>query len=504
VVVVGGATVQSALWNRATAWERSIRRSSRTRCALGLLVSAWLPLAGCGDGSPDRREPASEIQSPATRSEAPVSRVILLGIDGLSWNVLTPLVESGRVPNLARFLARGASGELYTTIPTYSPIIWATIATGKTRDEHGIGGFAQRSADAPQPVPLTSVDRRVKTVWNILGDAGKRVAVVGWWTTRPAEPVSGVLVSDRMLYNRFNLLLGYAGFGRDLPQQTWPRGLAGNLSDLAIVDEHIATEMFERFLPLATEKHLEPNLHDPYYELFLIYARDVAYRKMLDRVRATETFDFVAFYLNGVDIASHYFWKYRFPEEWKEPIDPTLVRVNGEVIDRYMIYLDGTIGALLDEADEDTVVIVVSDHGFATGERPDSPNISGIHYDRAPPGVVAIAGGHVQPGSTIEGSSIFDITPTVLHLLGRPVASDMSGAVLPAAVGGGANLATRPVQRIATYEDGQARRKPVATDYDDAIMRRLGALGYLDDPSAIAEDPRESGPDAEAGGRRAP
>ena len=82
----------------------------------------------------------------SVRTEAPVERVILLGIDGLEWEVLSPLVASGRVPNLARFLERGASGEIYTTLPTYSPILWATIATGKTRNEHGIRGFAQKTA----------------------------------------------------------------------------------------------------------------------------------------------------------------------------------------------------------------------------------------------------------------------------------------------------------------------------------------------------------------------
>jgi hypothetical protein len=415
--------------------------------------------------------------------------VILLGIDGLSWNVLTPLVNAGRVPNLARFLARGASGELYTTIPTYSPIIWATIATGKTRDEHGIRGFAQRSADAPKPVPLNSTDRRAKAVWNILGDAGKRVAVVGWWTTWPAEPVAGVLVSDRMLYNRFNLQLGYAGFGHDLPHQTWPEDLALELSQFSTVGDHVAAEMFERFLPDLPPTQLVPNLHDPYYELFLIYARDVAYRQMLDQVLAREPFDFVAFYLNGVDIASHYFWKYRFPEEWSETVSPALVRTNGEVIDRYMMYVDDAIGPLLAEADEETVIVVVSDHGFVTGERPDTPNVSGTHYKRAPPGVVAIAGGHVRPDTAIEAASIFDITPTVLHLLGLPVASDMSGAILPAAVGGPQNLTTRPVLRVATYEDGSDRRDPVVTEYDDAIIGRLEALGYLDDPSAIDTEP---------------
>jgi len=134
------------------------------------------------------------------------------------------------------------------------------------------------------------------------------------------------------------------------------------------------------------------------------------------------------------------------------------------------------------------VVIFVSDHGFVVGERPDTPAVSGIHYDRAPPGVIAMAGGATRPGDEITGASIFDVAPTVLHLLGEPVARDMAGRVLPAAVGGDSNLASRPIESIPTYETSpRERAAPVVTDYDDAIMGRLEALGYLDDPSAVDE-----------------
>lgn len=440
-------------------------------------MSSGTGLFGCSEGTAPP-EPA-----------AAVSRVVLVGIDGLAWSVLQPLVDEGRVPNFERFLARGASGELHTMLPTYSPILWATIATGRTAGEHGIEGFAAKSRAEPgEVVPFTSNARKVRALWNILSDAGKRVATVGWWTTWPAEPVSGVMVSDRMLYNRFNLALGYSGFGRDLPQQTWPEDLFEQLAPLATVEDGSEREALERFAPARPAGKLDRNLHDPWYELFLAYARDAAYLRMLARVREREAYDFLAFYLNGVDIASHYFWKYRFPEQWAEPVDPALVRAGGEVIDRYVIYLDEALGGLLAEADADTVVIVVSDHGFVVGERPDTPAVSGIHYDRAPPGVIAMAGGATRPGDEITGASIFDVAPTVLHLLGEPVARDMAGRVLPAAVGGDSNLASRPIESIPTYETSpRERAAPVVTDYDDAIMGRLEALGYLDDPSAVDE-----------------
>jgi len=476
----------------------SRRHVNVTRSAL-LAALVFAAAGGACDGGPPgtASEPALVAEAPpapppVAGAEGPVARVILLGIDGLAWRVLQPLVDAGRVPNFARFLARGASGELVTMLPTYSPILWATIATGRTAGEHGIRGFASRSRDAPDRiVPFTSNARRTRAIWNILSDAGRRVAVVGWWTTWPAEPVAGVMVSDRMLYNRFNLLLGDSASGGDLPHQTWPEELFAELAPLAIIDERSAADVLDRFAPERPDRTLHKALHDPYYELFLVHARDTAYLKMLADVREREPYDFIAFYVNGVDIASHYFWKYAFPEQWKEPVDPALVRANGEVIDRYLIDLDAALGTLLGEADANTVVIVVSDHGFVTGERPDTPNVSGIHYDRAPPGVIAMAGGAVRPGTKIGGASIFDVTPTILHLFGLPIARDMSGTVLSAAVGGDANLAARPIAHIASYETAtRDAAASVVTDYDDAIIGRLERLGYLDDPSAVpdAED----------------
>lgn len=488
----------------------------RTNCAQVRSAARWLwfiylfitlvALASCGkDPVADpviAESSAPTIETKGTDSssaraevevETPVARVLLLGIDGLEWSVLGPMLDSGRMPNFARFIARGAAGQLHTMLPTYSPILWATIATGRTASEHGIEGFAAKSPTVPgKIVPFTSNVRRTKALWNILSDAGKRTAVIGWWTTWPAEPVSGVMVSDRMLYNRFNLALGYEAFGDDLIGQTWPEELYAELSPLARIKPATEHEMFERFAPRHADRMLERNLHDPYYELFLVYARDAAYLSILENVRAREAYDFLAFYLNGVDIASHYFYKYRFPEQWKEPVDPALLRANGKVIDNYLAYVDEALARLLAQADENTVVIVVSDHGFVVGERPDTPNVSGIHYNKAPPGVIAMAGGSIQPGVTIRGASILDVTPTVLHLLGEPVASDMSGTVLPDAVGGPANLAARPITRLPSYETTPSdRAAPLVTDYDDAIMGRLRALGYLDDPSAVAEVPEE-------------
>jgi predicted AlkP superfamily pyrophosphatase or phosphodiesterase len=426
------------------------------------LLSLSLLQASCG--------PAPDPQG--------VERVVVVGIDGLDWRVMRGMMAEGKLPAIERFLDGGIAGELGTMAPAYSPVIWATIATGKLPREHGITGFVTRGASGAPQVPFTSNLRRAKAIWNIAGEAGRRVAVNGWWTTWPAEPVEGAMVSDRMLYNRFNLWFGNERAGGDLPAQTHPPELFERLLPLTLPAAAIEREFFERFVD-GEPPAMVRELHDPWFELLMVYARDRAYGAMLERLLEEESYDLVLHYLNGPDIASHYFWKYLFPEEWDGPIAPEAVARYGGVIERYYELVDEAIGPLLAEAGAGCVVVLMSDHGFVTGRRDDSPEISGTHYRAAPPGVLAIAGGGLPAGGTIARASVTDIAPTLLHLLGLPVAHDMPGGVLAEVA---ASIPAPAGDPVASYESGAAPRprEPLETVYDEAILEKLRALGYID------------------------
>src|SRR6266446_3832618 len=69
-------------------------------------------------------------------------KVLLIGVDAGEWDVLGPLLDQGRIPNFARMRDQGSSGKLRSLEPlTKSPIIWASIATGKVPQKHGILDF---------------------------------------------------------------------------------------------------------------------------------------------------------------------------------------------------------------------------------------------------------------------------------------------------------------------------------------------------------------------------
>lgn len=129
----------------------------------------------------------AELRSRAIqhRSAPPGGRLAVLGIDGATWSVMTPLLQAGRLPHLSAIIENGSYGELISDSGARSPIVWTTILTGHPPEVHGIDSW-ERSV---------STNRRVKGVWNILNEFARRVIVLNVPGTFPAEVVQGAMLA---------------------------------------------------------------------------------------------------------------------------------------------------------------------------------------------------------------------------------------------------------------------------------------------------------------------
>src|SRR6516165_7545109 len=123
-------------------------------------------------------------------------KVLLVGWDAADWQVIRPLMRTGKMPHLQRLVETGVRGNLTTLAPILSPLLWTTIATGKRADKHGILGFVEPDPASGGIRPVASTSRKCKTIWNILTQEGLRTHVVGWFASHPAEPINGVNVSN--------------------------------------------------------------------------------------------------------------------------------------------------------------------------------------------------------------------------------------------------------------------------------------------------------------------
>jgi predicted AlkP superfamily phosphohydrolase/phosphomutase len=268
------------------------------------------------------------VERPASAPPAHRPPLIVIGIDGGEWRVIRRLWEEGGLPHFRALADRGVTASLRTAYNS-SPVIWTTIATGVTPRVHGITDFV-----VPTPrgdVPISSEVRKVPALWNMLTRTGRRVAVLGWWGSWPAEEVDGVVLSDRALL--------------DLEARVSPAGY------LPAFLEDLRTARTDPGLFLEEESELRD----------LVMARSAA--KLV-----REGFDLVLLYFRSPDIISHNHWKHFEPERFPG-IDFRELAAYRDQIPRIYEAVDREIGRILAAAPPGANVLVLSDHGFHAAPR---------------------------------------------------------------------------------------------------------------------------------------
>ncbi len=400
------------------------------------------------------------------KASGPHAKVILIGLDAADWSIMRPAMANGSMPNFARALAHAATGDLLTIQPmTKSPVIWTTIATGKSPRKHGINDFLDGT------IPTTSNQWQAKPVWDILGSAGRSVGVFGWWVSWPAQPVNGVLVSD------------YIGYGRGLTEHgvqdlVYPSSALKSINPMVVSASSITNAELRPFLGADPDSlRLPTEAKNLLEELRWIIAADRSFVAIANAYATGATRpDFFALYLRGIDAAGHMFWNYAYRQDALTPGATTkvLTQLFSTVMPRYYAYTDSLLGPLLRQLDDKTTLVVCSDHGFQGGRG------GGVNAHR-PEGIVAFAGRGVAPG-TLSGATVYDITPTILSMYGLPRAKDMDGVALAEALDPAVYPMVPPT--LATYETGTRtasakKAKAIPSAVDEELKERLKSLGYI-------------------------
>ncbi len=453
--------------------------------ALALSLAAGVPAAAAPGA------PAVKGKTPVAPAKRP--RVALVGWDGADWKLLDPLVASGTLPNLAALVARGRTWNLNTYQPMASPLIWTTIATGRTPLDHGVADFQELDPKTGTRLPISGRSRRVPAIWNLASAKGLVVGVVGWWATWPAEKVNGFLVSDRAA----PVLFDPEALSRS-PALTWPEGLAdgvrliGRREGSPVFDDvakgvHVTRAEFDA--AVAEKKDLANPVTG--FRKILGVTRTIA--KTALELYDRSHLDLFMVYFQGTDEIGHVLGRYESPK--LPAVSEEDFRKYKDGIVEIYVEADRALGEIVKRAEKDgATVILASDHGFRHGA--DRPALaSGTQFDTAflwhePPGILVAAGPGVIPSRVRGKASVFDIAPTLCRLLALPADPAFEGKLVPGFTGPPAVPAVSwakaaPVERLVPATDAVEEKKTA-----DEFTKKLVSLGYLTGAEASAVDAR--------------
>jgi predicted AlkP superfamily phosphohydrolase/phosphomutase len=258
-------------------------------------------------------------------------KVLIIGLDCASPDLVFDMWLDD-LPNIKRLAGEGIWGPLESTIPPITIPAWQCMVTSKNPGQLGIFGFRNRSEYSYDNFWIAdSTAIKEPTLWDVIGREGYKVGLVGVPQTYPPRPVNGFMVTDWLAPDTS-------------ADYTFPEFIKDDVRH-AVGNYMLDCEKFR------TENKGE--LLEEIYEMT---------GKRFDLVKTflvDKPWQFFMFVEIGLDRMHHGFWK--FFDKTHRKYEPGNRYENA--IYEYHKYLDRRIGDLLSVVDDDTVVIVVSDHG---------------------------------------------------------------------------------------------------------------------------------------------
>jgi predicted AlkP superfamily phosphohydrolase/phosphomutase len=382
------------------------------------------------------------------------------------------------LPNLRRLMEGGTYGELTSTIPAITVPAWASMLSSKDPGQLGFYGFRNRADHTYENMTIASGRSvRVDRVWDVLSKTGKQVIVMSVPQTYPVRPVNGCLISCFLTPSTQS-------------EYTYPASLKREIEDRVegeyLFDvPHFRTE---------NKDHL----------LQQVYTLSDQQHEVVKHLMLSKPWDFFMHVDMGVDRMHHGFWKFfdaRHPKH--EPGNP-----HQDAILDYYVHVDRQIGERLALLDDDTAVLVVSDHGA-------KPMLGGIAFnewlkqegylalDYQPEGIVPLEKCEVDWDRTLAWGSGGYYARLFLNVRGR----EPNGAIDPAdyekvrdelaarvaALPGpdGAKLGSIAYKPDAIYREVTNIAPDLIVYFGNLSWRSVGGLGF----NAVHTFENDTGPD---------
>ncbi len=260
-----------------------------------------------------------------------MKRVFVIGLDCFTPQFVFDQWKD-ELPHFKELMEKGTYGLLESTVPAITVPAWQSMMTSKNPGKLGFYGFRNRANYSyDEMFYANSLAVKEPTVWDLLGKAGKKSVVVGVPQTYPPKPVTGCLIGCFLTPDTDSDFT----YPSELKEELWK-----NVGEYIIDVKDFRTD-------------------DKINLIKQIYAMTARRFSTVRYLMDNKDWDFFMFVEMGPDRIHHGMWKYVDPEHPKfEPGN----RFEKSILNYYK-YLDEEIGVLLDNLDDDTAVLVVSDHG---------------------------------------------------------------------------------------------------------------------------------------------
>jgi len=260
-------------------------------------------------------------------------KVLVIGLDCAEPSLM---FEKWRdeLPTFKRLMENGAYGRLTSAIPCITVPAWSSMLSSKDPGTLGFYGFRNRADYSYDNMSIaTGSAVKEKRVWEYLGEADKQSIVVGVPQTYPIKPINGCLISSFLTPTVQK-------------QYTHPNELRYDIDRILEGREY---DVDVRNFRTEDKDNLLEQIYEMTEKRF----------KVLNYLIREKPWDFFMFVEMGVDRIHHGFWKYHDPEHHQYETGNKYENA----IKEYYQYIDRGVATLLEAVDDNTVVLVVSDHG---------------------------------------------------------------------------------------------------------------------------------------------
>jgi predicted AlkP superfamily phosphohydrolase/phosphomutase len=261
-----------------------------------------------------------------------MSKVLIIGLDGATPELVDRWVQEDKLPYLKQIMQCGAYGKLRSVYPPISPAAWTTFATGYNPGKHGIYDFRDYDNTRYSCFADTIVDSKAfagKSIWDLVGAAGRKVGVVTVPVTYPAWKVNGFMISGYPTPDTGKSYTYPPELAKTIPS------LVGDAAFFKSAKPHLLVKEMKRLMHLCADVSIAEMKKDD-YALFIMV-------------------------VGATDRAHHDWWKYIDPEH--PAYDQHEAEKYGDLIQEVYQDADACVGKFLEAVDDDTTVIVMSDHG---------------------------------------------------------------------------------------------------------------------------------------------